>query len=307
MILDSKKAITKKNERLSQTTKSQPKISKVTSPKMVKARPADRSTISEEPQTADSQQQEAVANDIITSAPRPDSPISVASTSSTFSTPKKKKNRRAKGQQTPPSRVDTPLAATSTTLEDDEMTSLPLLICSLGNPGAAYANTLHSAGHNVVAALATLLQTSQFTKDRSYGNGSLTRSYSPETPWTLWQSPTYMNESGKGVSSAYRTWIRENPQGRLVVVHDELEKPLGSVTVRDKEGLSARGHNGLKSCLASLGGVKFVRVGVGIGRPVSRAPDDVARYVLKKMTPVERQKVEGSAEDVINKLLAVRG
>lgn len=116
-----------------------------------------------------------------------------------------------------------------------------------------------------------------------------------------------MNESGKGVSSAYRTWIRENPQGRLVVVHDELEKPLGSVTVRDKEGLSARGHNGLKSCLASLGGVKFVRVGVGIGRPVSRAPDDVARYVLKKMTLVERQKVEGSAEDVIHKLLAVRG
>ncbi|THX81522.1 peptidyl-tRNA hydrolase [Aureobasidium pullulans] len=274
---------------------------------MVKARPADRSTISEEPQTADSQQQEAVANDTATSASRPDSPISVASTSSTFSTPKKKKNRRAKGQQTPPSRVDTPLAATSTTPEDDEMTSLPLLICSLGNPGAAYANTLHSAGHNVVVALATLLQTSQFTKDRSYGNGSLTRSYSPETPWTLWQSPTYMNESGKGVSSAYRTWIRENPQGRLVVVHDELEKPLGSVTVRDKEGLSARGHNGLKSCLASLGGVKFVRVGVGIGRPVSRAPDDVARYVLKKMTPVERQKVEGSAEDVINKLLAVRG
>lgn len=117
-----------------------------------------------------------------------------------------------------------------------------------------------------------------------------------------------MNESGKGVSSAYRTWARETSlQGRLVVVHDELEKPLGSVTIRDKEGLSARGHNGLKSCLASLQGVKFVRVGVGIGRPVSRAPDDVARYVLKKMTPIERQKVEGSAEDVLNKLLAIKG
>jgi PTH1 family peptidyl-tRNA hydrolase len=188
------------------------------------------------------------------------------------------------------------------------MSSLPLLICSLGNPGAAYANTLHSAGHNVVAALATLLQAGQFTKDRSYGNGTLTRSYDPEVPWTLWQSPTFMNESGKGVSAAYRTWARENNmQGRLVVVHDELEKPLGSVTIRDKEGLSARGHNGLKSCLASLGGVKFVRVGVGIGRPVSREPNDVAKYVLKKMTPVERQKIEGSAEDVLNKLLAIKG
>ncbi|CAD0041229.1 unnamed protein product [Aureobasidium pullulans] len=64
---------------------------------MVKARPADRSTISEEPQTADSQQQEAVANDIITSISRPDSPISVASTSSTLSTPKEEKSQ---GQRT---------------------------------------------------------------------------------------------------------------------------------------------------------------------------------------------------------------
>jgi PTH1 family peptidyl-tRNA hydrolase len=47
-------------------------------------------------------------------------------------------------------------------------------------------------------------------------------------------------------------------------------------------------------------------VGVGIGRPVSREPNDVAKYVLKKMTPVERQKVEGAAEDVLNKLMAIK-
>ncbi|KAI5201501.1 hypothetical protein AUEXF2481DRAFT_38545 [Aureobasidium subglaciale EXF-2481] len=268
--------------------------------------PISRDTISEWKSQPTDSRQEAVATATPTPSVRADSPISVASASSKPSTPKKKKNRRAKQQQSPPSRVDTPL---STAVNDDnDMTSLPLLICSLGNPGAAYANTLHSAGHNVVAALATLLQAGQFTKDRSYGNGSLTRSYDPEVPWTLWQSPGFMNESGKGVSAAYRTWARENNmQGRLVVVHDELEKPLGSVTIRDKEGLSARGHNGLKSCLSSLAGVKFVRVGVGIGRPVSRAPDDVARYVLKKMTPLEKQKIEGSAEDVLNKLLAIKG
>ncbi|KAI4739305.1 peptidyl-tRNA hydrolase [Aureobasidium sp. EXF-12298] len=274
----------------------------MTSPKIDES--ADRDTISES-LLADSRQ-EAVATDSAASSVRADSPSSVATPSSTPSTPKKKA-RRAKQRQTPPSRVDTPLSAAAPT-DDTPMTSVPLLICSLGNPGAAYANTLHSAGHNVVAALATLLQAGQFTKDRSYGNGTLTRSYDPEVPWTLWQSPTFMNESGKGVSAAYRTWAREtNMQGRLVVVHDELEKPLGSVTIRDKEGLSARGHNGLKSCLASLGGVKFVRVGVGIGRPVSREPNDVAKYVLKKMTPVERQKIEGSAEDVLNMLLAIKG
>ncbi|KAG9515842.1 peptidyl-tRNA hydrolase, partial [Aureobasidium melanogenum] len=274
----------------------------MTSPKI---HAADCDTISAGQSLPTDSRQEAVASDSATSSVRADSPISVATASSTTSTPKKKKNRRAK-QQTPPSRIDTPLSTGPT--DDATMTSLPLLICSLGNPGAAYANTLHSAGHNVVAALATLLQAGQFTKDRSYGNGTLTRSYNPEMPWTLWQSPTFMNESGKGVNAAYRTWARENSmQGRLVVVHDELEKPLGSVTIRDKEGLSARGHNGLKSCLATLNGVKFVRIGVGIGRPVSREPNDVARYVLKKMTPAERQKIEGAAEDVLNKLLAIKG
>ncbi|KAI4728105.1 peptidyl-tRNA hydrolase [Aureobasidium sp. EXF-10728] len=283
----------------------------MTSPKQSAEVADDHDPISEWKSLPLHSQQEAVATDSAISSIRADSPVSIATTSSTSSTQKKKRkkeNRRARQQQETPSRIDTPLSAAAPTDEPAMASGLPLLICSLGNPGAAYANTLHSAGHNVVAALATLLQTGQFAKDRSYGNGTLTRSYDPETPWTLWQSPTFMNESGKGVSAAYRTWARENnTQGRLVVVHDELEKPLGSVTIRDKEGLSARGHNGLKSCLASLGNVKFVRVGVGIGRPVSREPNDVARYVLKKMTPVERQKVEGAAEDVLNKLLAIKG
>jgi PTH1 family peptidyl-tRNA hydrolase len=126
-----------------------------------------------------------------------------------------------------------------------------------------------------------------------------------------------MNLSGKGVAGAYRAWVREQSlssattatatTGRLVVLHDELEKPLGSVTVREQQGLSAKGHNGIKSCLASLGNIPFVRVGVGIGRPLSREPDHVASYVLKKMTPGERQKVEAAAREVMTRLMALKG
>ena len=114
-----------------------------------------------------------------------------------------------------------------------------------------------------------------------------------------------MNESGRGVRSAYNSWIRTHSGGRLVVVHDELERPLGSITVRDRaSGLSARGHNGIKSCLASLRGVgdEGVRVGVGIGRPASREPEDVARFVLRKMSSEERAKVEGAAVGLLEQL-----
>jgi PTH1 family peptidyl-tRNA hydrolase len=111
-----------------------------------------------------------------------------------------------------------------------------------------------------------------------------------------------MNESGKGVAAAFREFSRSAPEGRLVIIYDELERQLGTVTVRTKEGASAKGHNGLKSIMASLGGQNFVRMGVGIGRPLSRESDDVARYVLRKMTEEERNKIEGSVDEVVRRL-----
>ena len=113
-----------------------------------------------------------------------------------------------------------------------------------------------------------------------------------------------MNLSGKGIRAAWNTWSKDFPEGqaRLVVVHDELDKALGVVSVRTAQGLSARGHNGLKSLLATMGKVPFTRIGIGIGRPESRDSNDVANYVLRKMTSEERAKVEGCADEVIAQL-----
>lgn len=86
-----------------------------------------------------------------------------------------------------------------------------------------------------------------------------------------------------------------------MVLHDELEIPLGSYKIRkDTVGTSARGHNGLRSVLSQPGMVKerITRVGVGIGRPVSREPEVVAEYVLRRMSAGELASVEGCAEGV---------
>lgn len=184
--------------------------------------------------------------------------------------------------------------------------ALPLLVCSIGNPGSTYANTLHSAGHTALNRLAERLGYPPFHKDRTLGNGLVSKA--PTTgesgDWTLWQSTSYMNDSGKGVRAAYLAWSRHLPggEGRLVVVHDELEKTLGAVTVKPAQGASAKGHNGLKSIFAVMGQVPVMRIGIGIGRPLSRESDDVARYVLQKMTPAEKSKIEGGVEEVIAKL-----
>ncbi|KAK5121930.1 hypothetical protein LTR85_004502 [Meristemomyces frigidus] len=185
--------------------------------------------------------------------------------------------------------------------------TLPLLICSVGNPGATYANTLHSAGHTVVNKLAAHLGYTQFRKERELGNGLVSHPAitGSSGDWTLWESPSYMNESGKGVRAAYTAWSKKiavGEEGRLVVIYDELEKPLGVVTVRTAQGASAKGHNGLKSIMSSMPNTPFARIGVGIGRPVSRESDEVARYVLKKMAPAEKEKIDGSVEEVVKKL-----
>ena len=184
--------------------------------------------------------------------------------------------------------------------------SVPLLVCSIGNPGAQYANTLHSAGHTALNRLAAHLGYTQFSKERTWGNGLVTRPAisGGSGDWTLWQSTAYMNESGKGVRAAYQTWSKSLPdgEGKLVVVHDELEKPLGAINIKTQQGLSARGHNGLKSIMSVIGNTPFVRIGVGIGRPVSRQSDDVARYVLKKMDQNEKAAIDGSVEQLVAQL-----
>ena len=45
-----------------------------------------------------------------------------------------------------------------------------------------------------------------------------------------------------------------------------------------------------------------MRIGIGIGRPISREPDAVARYVLKKMSPNELATIEDSVGEVIELL-----
>ncbi|KAJ8606676.1 hypothetical protein MRB53_040812 [Persea americana] len=185
---------------------------------------------------------------------------------------------------------------------------IPLLICSIGNPGGQYANTLHSAGHNVVQSIAQQLNFPSFQSNRSLGNGQVSQATGPSgVPWTLWKSTSYMNESGRGVSAAWKTWSNQASSigGKLVVVHDELEKPMGSVSIKTDPNASAKGHNGLKSIKAAIGNTPFVRLGIGIGRPVSRDSSEVASYVLRKMTSNEKEIINRKVDEVITKLSQV--
>ena len=177
----------------------------------------------------------------------------------------------------------------------------PLLIASLGNPGRQYQYTRHNAGHILLTALSPYLSYPAFSRSAPHAKGQISRGQDA----LLWQSPSYMNVSGPGVLQAWRQFIRDldiedRNNARLVVVHDELESPMGKIKL--KKGGSAKGHNGLKSCKSSLGGIDFWRLSVGIGRPLSRESDEVADYVLKSMSIEEREELTKGVGDAATDL-----
>jgi PTH1 family peptidyl-tRNA hydrolase len=104
-------------------------------------------------------------------------------------------------------------------------------------------------------------------------------------PVALVKPKSYMNESGGPVASI-RDFFKV-PAERLVVVHDELDLPFG--TIRLKQGGGDNGHNGLRSLTRSLGGPGFLRVRLGIGRPPGTT--DPAVFVLKPFSAAEAKEL----------------
>ena len=102
---------------------------------------------------------------------------------------------------------------------------------------------------------------------------------------------TYMNESGIAAGALVRRCSLEQLE-QLVVVHDDLDLPVG--VVRVKRGGGTAGHNGLRSIEAHLRSLAFIRIRIGIGRPPGRMAG--ADYVLRRPPAAEAKELAAAAE-----------
>jgi len=173
----------------------------------------------------------------------------------------------------------------------------PVLVVGLGNPGPRYAGTRHNVGFMVLDELARRTGGS-FKAHR--GRADLIEARLHEGRVLLAKPKTYMNESGGPVASL-RDFFKV-PVERIVVVHDEIDLPYGSL--RLKLGGGDNGHNGLKSIRRSIGSGEFLRVRFGVSRPTGRqAPAD---YVLDDFSKVESKELPfhlDRAADAVEALL----
>ena len=177
-------------------------------------------------------------------------------------------------------------------------TPADLLVVGLGNPGAEYAGTRHNVGAEVIELLAKRHGAKlRRSKERAMVDEVLVG----DRRLALAIPQTYMNLSGESVAPLVRRHGITDPH-HLVIVHDELDLPVGRIKLKLGGGLA--GNNGLKSVKAHLHTDDFARVRIGIGKPPGRA--EGANHVLRKPGKSDRTELDISvveAADAVEVIL----
>ena len=153
------------------------------------------------------------------------------------------------------------------------------LIAGLGNIGAEYELTRHNIGFLVLDQLADQ-QKAGFTTGRLADKAEF--KFKGRSVHLIKPS-TYMNLSGKSVAALrarYRLSLED-----MLVVHDDVDLPLGRLRIRPRGG--AGGHRGVESIIQAVGSQEFARLRVGIGRPPLMGEEGLRDYVLSDFTPEE--------------------
>jgi PTH1 family peptidyl-tRNA hydrolase len=173
------------------------------------------------------------------------------------------------------------------------------LVVGLGNPGTEYQGTRHNVGAETVGLLAAR----HGGRLRAGKELALSAEVRIDGRLVALAFPqTYMNDSGRSVVKLVRRHGIEELD-RLVVVHDELDLPVGRLQVKVGGGIA--GHNGLRSLRDHLHSTDFLRVRIGVGRPPGR--QEGADYVLGRPGKAERGELDvvvAEAADAVETILA---
>jgi len=177
------------------------------------------------------------------------------------------------------------------------------LIVGLGNPGRSYQDSRHNIGFICLNHFARK-QAIRF--DRKQGKARIGSGEVAGEAVILAKPQTYMNLSGESVSRLVQKF--DISLDNLIVVHDDLDLPLGKIRIR--QGGSSGGHRGVESIIAALDDEAFLRLRIGIGRPGTDrlnqcGEDEIISYVLSGFAPEEKEIVARTIPMVSDALLSL--
>ena len=171
------------------------------------------------------------------------------------------------------------------------------VVVGLGNPGRRYRATRHNAGFRVIDRLAARWGVAVEREVHRARLGEMRR----DGERVLIVKPqTYMNDSGASLASLMRFYRVEPAQ--LIAVHDDVDLEPGRLRIR--RGGRAGGNRGVDSLITALGDPGFLRVKVGVGRPVAGpVPPNWVLGVPPAAELAHLEAAEGRATDAIELLL----
>ncbi len=146
------------------------------------------------------------------------------------------------------------------------------LLIGLGNPGRQYSDTRHNVGFMLIDRLAVRLNARGM---KVQSKAIVTSAVYEGRKLILAKPQTYMNLSGQSAQGLLNFY--KLPMENMLIAHDDLDIPFGTIRIRPKGGPGGQG--GMASTIEQLGTKDFPRLRIGIGRPPGRM--DPAAYVLQ--------------------------
>jgi peptidyl-tRNA hydrolase, PTH1 family len=185
-----------------------------------------------------------------------------------------------------------PRTADDSALQPDEAR---WVIVGLGNPGEQYRRSRHNVGFMVATRIAAS-HGIQLTRHKFNGLYGEIRDDGLNAIIVMPQ--TFYNRSGECVTGMLGYF--KVPLERLIVVHDEMDLPMGQL--RLKQGGGDAGNRGVRSIAQSLG-PDFIRIRVGIGHP--DGPEGDIDHVIRPLSGGELQAFDPVLDRAAEAVLAI--
>lgn len=170
------------------------------------------------------------------------------------------------------------------------------IIFAQGNPGPQYERTRHNVGFRILDYLAD--STAALWKEESKFRALVATTTIEGEKALLVKPLSFYNETGQ-VARALVDFYKLSPEQDVLVIHDELALPFGTVRTREKG--SDAGNNGIKSLNSHLG-PNYARIRIGVWNELRDRIND-ADFVLSAFTAKESEQLETIANDLVMPLV----
>jgi PTH1 family peptidyl-tRNA hydrolase len=161
------------------------------------------------------------------------------------------------------------------------------IILAQGNPGPEYAQTRHNIGFMAIDTLAANLEANWTNKPKF--QAFFAQSNIGSEKILLIKPTTFYNETGVSARKIC-DFYKVNPATDLLVVHDDLALPFGTIRVRGQG--SDAGNNGIKSINTHVG-MDYTRIRVGILNEFRDAMGDTD-FVISNFRNAESRQLKKS-------------